>query len=232
MGGIGPRASHRHSVLDILLEAPWIFRSKQNPGMRLTRLNGAHDRLCAKASKEGVSLKFVLYDFRHTFATRLAQAGIDLATLAAILGHNSIRICSVTSTRLPSTSVMPWCAVRRNSQSWPGGKQGPGRQAQLTVKILGTFCPPLRSKVAHFRLSGPIEREGRKRNQLHQIQPTTRKVWRRGSESNRRIKVLQTSPLPLGYRAPAQYVSVPCGKSLPAGKIWLGRKNSGAGDGI
>jgi integrase len=34
----------------------------------------------------------VLYDFRHTFATRLAQAGIDLATLAAILGHSSIRI--------------------------------------------------------------------------------------------------------------------------------------------
>src|SRR6202042_2819307 len=25
--------------------------------------------------------------------------------------------------------------------------------------------------------------------------------WRRGSGSNRRIKVLQTSPLPLGYRA-------------------------------
>jgi hypothetical protein len=28
-----------------------------------------------------------------------------------------------------------------------------------------------------------------------------RKVWRRGPGSNRRIKVLQTSPLPLGYRA-------------------------------
>jgi hypothetical protein len=27
------------------------------------------------------------------------------------------------------------------------------------------------------------------------------KVWRRGPGSNRRIKVLQTSPLPLGYRA-------------------------------
>src|SRR5499427_5488584 len=35
------------------------------------------------------------------------------------------------------------------------------------------------------------------------------KEWRRGSESNRRIKVLQTSPLPLGYRAPAQSISVP-----------------------
>jgi hypothetical protein len=29
----------------------------------------------------------------------------------------------------------------------------------------------------------------------------TEEIWRRGSESNRRIKVLQTSPLPLGYRA-------------------------------
>jgi integrase len=72
--------------------SPWIFRSKRNPGMRLTRLNGAHDRLCAGALEEGVSLRFVLYDFRHTFATRLAQAGIDLATIAAILGHSSIRI--------------------------------------------------------------------------------------------------------------------------------------------
>ena len=39
-----------------------------------------------------MALTFVLYDFRHTFATRLAQAGVDLATLAAILGHSSIRI--------------------------------------------------------------------------------------------------------------------------------------------
>lgn len=73
-------------------KSPWIFPSKRNPGMRLIRLNAAHDKLCAKASEEGVSLKFVLYDFRHTFATRLAQAHVDLATLAAILGHNSIRI--------------------------------------------------------------------------------------------------------------------------------------------
>jgi len=37
-------------------------------------------------------LSFVLYDFRHTFATRMAQQGIDLATIASILGHNSIRM--------------------------------------------------------------------------------------------------------------------------------------------
>jgi site-specific recombinase XerD len=34
----------------------------------------------------------VLYDFRHTFATRAAQSGVDLATLASILGHNSLRV--------------------------------------------------------------------------------------------------------------------------------------------
>jgi hypothetical protein len=39
-------------------------------------------------------------------------------------------------------------------------------------------------------------------------------TWRRGSESNRRIKVLQTSPLPLGYRAPAQSTGAPDGIRL------------------
>ena len=47
---------------------------------------------CAVGSKARIDFTFVLYDFRHTFATRLAQAGIDLATLAAILGHSSIRL--------------------------------------------------------------------------------------------------------------------------------------------
>ena len=41
--------------------------------------------------------------------------------------------------------------------------------------------------------------------------------WRRGAESNRRIKVLQTSPLPLGYRAPKPR----CAKA----KNWSGRRD-------
>jgi hypothetical protein len=47
-------------------------------------------RLCT--DQEAASLHFVLYDWTHTFATEMAQAGVDLATLAAILGHSSLRV--------------------------------------------------------------------------------------------------------------------------------------------
>jgi integrase len=68
----------------------WIFPSDRKSGAHMVRLNGAHDTACA-GSKARRPLLFVLYDFRHTFATHAAQSGIDLATLAAILGHGSLR---------------------------------------------------------------------------------------------------------------------------------------------
>ena len=39
-----------------------------------------------------VHLKLRLYDLRHTWATRAAMAGIDLVTLAAMLGHSRIQM--------------------------------------------------------------------------------------------------------------------------------------------
>jgi hypothetical protein len=55
------------------------------------------------------------------------------------------------------------------------------------------------------------------------------KFWRRGSGSNRRIKVLQTSPLPLGYRAlgglPSAHLILR--RSVPQARaIWSGRPGS------
>ncbi len=75
-------------------DSSWIFPSTRNPGQHITRVNNAHDRICEKARADGIPLNFVLYDCRHTFATRMAQEGIDLATLAKILGHNSLRVIS------------------------------------------------------------------------------------------------------------------------------------------
>ena len=37
---------------------------------------------------------FVLYDFRHTFLTRLGESGCDAWTLARIAGHSSVAISS------------------------------------------------------------------------------------------------------------------------------------------
>lgn len=35
---------------------------------------------------------FRLYDCRHTFCTRAVESGIDLVTLAAIVGHNNLKM--------------------------------------------------------------------------------------------------------------------------------------------
>jgi integrase len=45
-----------------------------------------------KALVKRLGLDFRLYDFRHTFGTRMAMAGVDLMTLRELMGHSSITI--------------------------------------------------------------------------------------------------------------------------------------------
>jgi site-specific recombinase XerD len=75
-------------------QGPHIFPGRGNS---VHRVNGAHDRLLHRhnnptaGAKPEIQLSFVLYDLRHTFATRMAEAGCPLPVLAAILGHANLR---------------------------------------------------------------------------------------------------------------------------------------------
>ena len=92
----------------------WVFKGKK-AGTHLTKLNSSHEKVldtinpCARCSRmasehkrekdqqcqeyqRGAILEFVLYDLRHTFATRMVEAGCSLPALAAILGHSGLRM--------------------------------------------------------------------------------------------------------------------------------------------
>jgi integrase len=61
-----------------------------NTGRPIGSVRKAHDAAIERAEIP----HFRLYDLRHTFATRAAQAGVDVLTLAALLGHKSVQMTS------------------------------------------------------------------------------------------------------------------------------------------
>jgi integrase len=66
----------------------YLFPGRGTGDQPILKVNAAHT---ATVSRCGVA-PFRLYDLRHTWATRAAMAGVDLVTLAAMLGHSRIQM--------------------------------------------------------------------------------------------------------------------------------------------
>jgi integrase len=70
------------------LKTPHVFPCETDDTRPVPKVNNAHDR----AVRDSKVAPFRLYDCRHTWATRAAMSGIDLVTLAAMLGHSKINM--------------------------------------------------------------------------------------------------------------------------------------------
>lgn len=69
------------------IKGEYLFPGRST-GTAIVKVNAAHTAT-VKRSKVA---QFRLYDLRHTWATRAAMAGVDLVTLAAMLGHSRIQM--------------------------------------------------------------------------------------------------------------------------------------------
>lgn len=78
-------------------KSKYLFPCETDSNRPIPKINNAHDRLFIRKSKDvptplqGI-VRGRLYDLPHTWATRAAMSGIDLVTLAAMLGHSRIQM--------------------------------------------------------------------------------------------------------------------------------------------
>ena len=70
-------------------KSPYVFSSPDNPEKPIGSVRRAHDGAVRRAK---ITPGFRLYDLRHTYASRAVMAGVDLPTLAALLGHTNVQM--------------------------------------------------------------------------------------------------------------------------------------------
>jgi integrase len=74
------------------LDVPWVFSEvvKMKDGTEKVKRFGDIKRSFATACKRAGINDFVFHSLRHTFASHLVMAGVDLTTVSRLLGHKSL----------------------------------------------------------------------------------------------------------------------------------------------
>ncbi len=70
------------------IKGDYLFPGRGVGDQPILKVNNAHAATVGRSKVK----RFRLYDLRHTWATRAAMAGVDLVTLAAMLGHSRIQM--------------------------------------------------------------------------------------------------------------------------------------------
>ena len=81
-----PLTTKAAEILSRRMRKGYLFPHKEDPNKPMVCLR-SHKTLIKK-----LQLTFRLYDFRHTFGSRSAMAGVDLATLKELMGHSTITL--------------------------------------------------------------------------------------------------------------------------------------------
>jgi integrase len=93
-----PLTSSAAAILKVRIDSAkgaFIFPHEVDPEKPMIKVNNAHSGALKRSKIE----RCRLYDSRHTFASRMAMAGVDLVTLTALLGHSRIKMVTRYATR-------------------------------------------------------------------------------------------------------------------------------------
>ena len=94
-----PREGKNKNRIPRRLDSPYVFTG--DDGKRFKYVNRSFKTACRKAGIKD----FRFHDLRHTFASHLIMAGVDLTTVSRLLGHKTLTMTLRYSHLAPSHMV-------------------------------------------------------------------------------------------------------------------------------